>query len=582
MHPFNSIVPSTSNSQPLAYQQGSSLTPLDDGLTGGLGQALVQEIVLRAWEAGQSTESILADCSKHMNRQDAAWARLIVEELEVNYRPTPVEIGAYKLRLRDVFRKNPTSAAMEKIAAETNNIYLKKIAQQAVAILRQAEANGRSPANQTAANVKLAHVLEIICRCKVSVLLFGNSGSGKSSVACLIISYISRNRSITKGKIPQILVLDPHVNDWGRMPVVHKGADILRTLHLVVKELERRQENWANQVENLPESKRKKDWFYLIVVWDEIGGTLAYAKTEEGKKLIKEEGLIHPSDALLRLGSELRKFEGMFFGLNQSGNCEAIGIDSSYRNNFVDVHLCESALMQIESWDHSCSEYQFVYSRRDGYPCVVRGKPALHPSHSQHTVFAEGSPPIEFEPAQQEPLTLRLPVKPLVFRGELQDSYVGHLLPAASSTPSGSAPEKQKETESDNDQLYQLFLSIKAGRSQNPPLTKTKICESWGGRTQLNHQRYDEALDAYAAQWVAEFVSDGELQIRCEDLIELIWSVTPHRRHKEKFRKCKQILEDILASLGVIPPWQNPPNIIKMPLRKGNEKPAIDNRQPAT
>jgi len=262
---------------------------------------------------------------------------------------------------------------------------------------------------------KLVNAIEEVKRQGVSVLIFGNSGSGKSSTARLLIGAITAQRDAI------VLVADHHLNDWGNLPVIGKLPNVLRTIDCIVKELDRRQNDWERQCRELPKSERKKDYPFFIFVWDEIGGVLTYAKSKEGRELIKKEGLIDPSDALLRLGSELRKFKGLFIGLNQSGTTDALGIDGSYRNNFVDIHLCESALNQIDyclNWKKDDNRWQFVDSKREGYPCIVKGKPALHPTHAHHQLFAEGNPPIQVNEPNLLPLDLELPETPIVYNAD--------------------------------------------------------------------------------------------------------------------------------------------------------------------
>jgi hypothetical protein len=573
-----------------------------------LAREIIQQFVINAWNAGQAKDDILDEAiACGHTRQEIAFIENLLDDLEVNYQPTKDEIEAYARKVKATFRKHQTSKALQALADSTPNKVLKGYAQKAADALKKAEKAGKVGSGNA---LETVDAREIILTGQVSVLIAGNSGSGKSCVANLICSDISYSPRITHGRLPQILVLDSHLNDWGKLPILHRKPDILRALTVACRELERRQEHWAWQVANLPKEQRRKDcWFYFIIILDEIGAIIAYANSDEGSSLIRREGLVHPSEAIRMLGSELRKFQGLFIGMNQSVNCDALGIDSAYRNNFVDIHLGKAALTKCKEYGWGNDSAEYLYLAAQAYACLVGRNVALHPTHYFYKVFAEKSPPASFPNAQTEPLSLMLPRRPISY--DTNDNlYTGEVLPmreilqrydrmiaefamdeeerevripaptraeanAPTTIPTLTPPstianntaepseaiddptlEDLWDDDGDDDQaLRAAYEDIRQCRSQTPPLKKTAICDRWTGRTSSKLMRYDDALRRYAILWVSDYVQDGELTIEFRDLIELIWDTTPGRHTRERYKQCRNELGRILTALRVRIPW---------------------------
>ena len=495
-------------------------------------EKLIPALVWESWQKGASREEILKD-SEGMSRGNLAIVQLTLDEIEKKYRPSQLEIQAYATNLyRRWQMENLGSEDINAIAQAERNQYLRQVAQKAANVIRSYEARGISTSGsfEDKEDFEIVDVQDVFSRKKVSCVIFGNSGAGKSSVAKALASELSFNQPI------QAIVVDRHLNDWGNIPIVSDWEDILRTLHFLVEELDRRQENWKWQVENLPPEQRSKDWSYLLIIWDEIGATLSYANKGIGKDLIKAENLYHPSDVLLRLGSEIRKFNGCFIGLNQSGNCAAIGIDSNYRSNFTAIHLCESAIAHAKAMPKNNPVRKFIMARRKGYPCLVDSQAALHPTHHQYDLFREGNVPASFPEPKIEPLTLDLPCRPLVYQGTLKDAFQGSVVKTEEkkilvrAKPIGL----QIDPEPTSDQLLGIFKKIREIRSENESASMSDVCSQLGVGTKDSFDLYKQALDEYAHLWIEEeFISDGELNVRYQDVIQIVWGFTSHKRYKK-------------------------------------------------
>ena len=211
----------------------------------------------------------------------------------------------------------------------------------------------------------------------VGFLICGNSGSAKSSLATWLAGHLTQSEPMA------VIALDPHYNDcWQLAGIksVGKIEHIEASLEWLIGELDRRCE-------------RKGDGLPLgdpmFIICDEINAALErFAKP----KIIES--------ALKRLGSEGRKFDLTFCGLNQSSNAEALGIDSKYRSNYALILLGQSARTHSKLGKH----LQDV-----AYPCLVTGSIAdsiaAHPTHSSYTQFKKkGNAPLNLKPIKQLPL----------------------------------------------------------------------------------------------------------------------------------------------------------------------------------
>jgi len=215
----------------------------------------------------------------------------------------------------------------------------------------------------------------------VGYLICGNSGSAKSSLATWLAGHLTQSQPMA------VIALDPHFNDCWQLAGIQsvgKIEHIEASLTWLIEELDRRCE-------------RKGDGLPLgdpmFIICDEINAALErFAKP----KIIES--------ALKRLGSEGRKFDLTFCGLNQSSNAEALGIDAKYKSNYALILLGQSARTHSKMGKH----LQDV-----AYPCMVTGSIAdsiaTHPTHGNYTQFKKkGNAPMNLKPINQLPLPAAL------------------------------------------------------------------------------------------------------------------------------------------------------------------------------
>ena len=221
----------------------------------------------------------------------------------------------------------------------------------------------------------------------VGFIISGNSGSGKTSVACWLAGIL------TKEKPAQVLALDPHYNDiWEEVNItaIGKIEDIENILIWLLNELNFRCE-LKSQKQNLGDD--------LIIFCDEVNACLE--RFNEPKNI---------ESAIKRLGSEGRKFGITFIMLNQSHNAGDLGISKKYLNNYFMIALCASARAIIdENYRQGSPEKDYIKSTP--YPCVVSGSNpiqlALHPTHNSYQQFKKkGNPPLNLIPINQLPLSI--------------------------------------------------------------------------------------------------------------------------------------------------------------------------------
>jgi energy-coupling factor transporter ATP-binding protein EcfA2 len=221
----------------------------------------------------------------------------------------------------------------------------------------------------------------------VGFIISGNSGSGKTSVACWLAGLL------TKEKPAQVIALDPHYNDtWEQVGIKSLGKinEIESTLIWLLNELDNRCDR---------KSKKQNLGDDLIVFCDEVNACL---ERFEDKKTVES--------AIKRLGSEGRKFGITFIILNQSHNAGDLGISKKYLNNYFMIALGASARAIIhENYKQGTIEKNYINSV--AYPCVVSGAVpinlALHPTHYSYQEFRKhGNPPQNLLPINQLPLQI--------------------------------------------------------------------------------------------------------------------------------------------------------------------------------
>ena len=140
----------------------------------------------------------------------------------------------------------------------------------------------------------------------VGVLIFGNSGSAKTSLACWLAG------QLTKNKPAQVLALDPHANRnplWGELGIkVFSSFELIeRQLKLLEKTLDERRDD----------DYQPKDDDFLIIFGDELGANIdCFSDPSLMDKILR------------RLGGEGRKYDLMFIGLNYSSNADDINVSA--------------------------------------------------------------------------------------------------------------------------------------------------------------------------------------------------------------------------------------------------------------
>jgi|GEM_PF-5893543 len=221
----------------------------------------------------------------------------------------------------------------------------------------------------------------------VGFIISGNSGSGKTSVACWLAGVLTQDNPA------QVLALDPHYNDiWEEVGIISVGNinQIENTLMWLLTELDLRCDR---------KSKKQPLGDDLIIFCDEVNACLE--RFENPKNI---------ESAIKRLGSEGRKFGITFIMLNQSHNAGDLGISKKYLNNYFLVGLGASARAIIdENYKQGTPEKDYIKSV--AYPCVVSGSNpiqlALHPTHSSYNEFKKkGNKPLNLITIKQLPLLI--------------------------------------------------------------------------------------------------------------------------------------------------------------------------------
>lgn len=224
----------------------------------------------------------------------------------------------------------------------------------------------------------------------VGIIIAGNSGSGKTSVAVWVGGWL------TKDEPAQVLALDPHANVnvlWSELNI-HAISDfklIEKQLLILLGLLDERRALSLEQL-NLESS--------VIVFADEINACLENFEDKENMAI-----------AIKRLGSEARKYKIALIALNQSSNVEDIGISAQMRNNYLLIGLNATARQLALQWKKDDPRRKHI--EETAYSCVVRGSVpesiAVHPTHHAYKQFKKkGNKPFGLLPINQLPLTIEL------------------------------------------------------------------------------------------------------------------------------------------------------------------------------
>ncbi len=204
----------------------------------------------------------------------------------------------------------------------------------------------------------------------VSIVLMGNSGCGKSSLIKYFCGEI--------GTIENLTICNPH--DDGKdfekgIPVVYKYNEILTKIQEALTELDDRKE----------QKRRNKQLPFSVYVFDEWPSVIAYANKQKKGDLIEE--------AIIRLGSECRKFNMLIFFCSQSGNTKAMGLEGmgDFLENYVCIRLCKVA---VKFARRTGLKDVLPIIMNQAYPCLVDDELSLHPTHGHYQDFKEGNQPI--------------------------------------------------------------------------------------------------------------------------------------------------------------------------------------------
>lgn len=224
----------------------------------------------------------------------------------------------------------------------------------------------------------------------VGVLIFGNSGSAKTSLACWLAG------KLTSNKPAQVLALDPHAN---RNPLWKElGIKVFSDFALIERQLEK--------LERLLDERRSpeyqpKDDDNLIVFGDELGANIdSFSDPTRMDRTLR------------RLGGEGRKYDLMFIGMNYSSNADDLGVSGKAKDNYVQILCGATARSFVESkWKQTDPRSEWIKSQ--AYPCVLTGAVqasiAKHPTHGDYQTFKKkGNPPASIQPINQLPLTISL------------------------------------------------------------------------------------------------------------------------------------------------------------------------------
>lgn len=240
----------------------------------------------------------------------------------------------------------------------------------------------------------------------VGIIVAGNSGSGKTSVGNWLAA------KLTESNPAQVFALDPHFNDTWTENGIHalgEFAEIEEALGLLLEELDARR-------------TRKKNSQHLgdpiICFLDELNACLLNFANPEKCEF-----------ALKRLGSEGRKFDIILIALNQSSNCDDLGISKPYRSNYFIILTGQSATTLTERWKQDDPRTKWILAQ--AYPCAVTGsinaQVALHPTHNSYKKYKKkGNPPLNMGVVNQLPLTFLpphlSPAKDLHSFGKVEDT----------------------------------------------------------------------------------------------------------------------------------------------------------------
>jgi energy-coupling factor transporter ATP-binding protein EcfA2 len=206
------------------------------------------------------------------------------------------------------------------------------------------------------------------------IFLMAGTGCGKSSLVKFFCGEI--------GNIESLTVCDPHWDgkqDYGVTPYFNYD-DILDQLQLAIDELDSRREL----------RRAGKTFPYKVYVFDEWPSIRIYAEDDQHKKKLCK-------NALIRLGSECRKYNMLVIFCSQSGNVKAAGLDGmgDFLSNFSCIRIGKNATKYARG-NGLKEELQLLQTQ--AYPCLVDDEVFYHATHGHYQEFKDGQPPVNIKP----------------------------------------------------------------------------------------------------------------------------------------------------------------------------------------
>ncbi len=257
-----------------------------------------------------------------------------------------------------------TQIAKYELAAKTELIQvLPAEAQEIIDVNHQA-----LPASTTTNNDPRFKNLASLLEMGKGIFLMAGTGCGKSSLVKFFCGEI--------GQIESLIVCDPHWDgkqDYGVTPH-YNYDDILEQLQSAIDELDSRREL----------RRVGKTFSHKVYVFDEWPSIRIHAKKSKREDVCQ--------DALIRLGSECRKYNMLAIFCSQSGNVKAAGLDGmgDFLSNFSCIRIGTNAIKYARR--NSLKDELKILSTQ-AYPCLVDDEIYYHATHGHYQEFKDKQPP---------------------------------------------------------------------------------------------------------------------------------------------------------------------------------------------
>ncbi|HEY9862579.1 MAG TPA: hypothetical protein V6D21_00200 [Candidatus Obscuribacterales bacterium] len=219
----------------------------------------------------------------------------------------------------------------------------------------------------------------------VGICLFGDSGSGKSSATKYLLGLASQGREL------QLISCDPHFdgesNFGGDALIIDDYPTILKCVQWSLDELDRRKALKKQGIKSFPK---------LVFIWEEWPSIRFTAKKQ--KLDVCEE-------AIIRLGSECRKYDMLSIFCSQSGNTKAMGLEGlgDFLQNYSLIRLGKISIKHAKNLP---DQRVLACLKSVGYPCLVDDDLSQHPTHGNYQQFKDGQPPQNLLSVRTIPISL--------------------------------------------------------------------------------------------------------------------------------------------------------------------------------